>query len=117
MAKMAFEMPVKALTINPAVDFSEKRYRFVTLDSNGNGIIAPAGKAAIGVIQEPNNVNQPANVMFQGISFIVFDGTVASGAEVEVGTDGKAKTRSTGTLAGIAIVGGADGDIGCVLIK
>lgn len=117
MATRAYEMPVKCLTLVPAVDLTEARYTFVTADTNGNGIAATAGGPAVGILQEPNDVGQPAQVMFAGVSFVIFDGAVASGAAVEVGTGSKAKTHGTGTVVGIAMVGGADGDIGCVLLK
>ncbi len=117
MAIKAYEMPVKTLTGIPAVDFSSARYTFVNFNADGNIVAATAAGNAIGIIQEPNGIGQPAPVMFLGISFVIFDGAVASGADVEVGTGAKAKTHGTGTVVGTAVVGGADGDIGCVLLK
>jgi hypothetical protein len=123
MSVAAYEMPVKNLTLIPAVDLTAARYKFVFLDANGNGVLATAGGLTIGVLQEPNDVDQPARVMFSGISFIYLDGVVPNGSPVEVGANGKAKAHvvgtSTGTIVGIAVVGGSDaaGTIGSVLIK
>lgn len=117
----AYEMPVKSLTIVPAVDLTAQRYTFVHLNTDGKGVVATAKGESVGVLQEPNGVDQPANTMFAGISFVYFDGAVASGQEVEVGTGGKAKAHvpgtDTGIVKGICMVGGADGDIGCILLK
>ena len=112
----AYEMPFSRLTLVPAVDFKDKRYTLVTVNAEGKGISAVAGGAAVGVIQEPNNVNEPAQVITDGVSFVVLGGDVAAGAEVEVGADGKAITLATGKAVGICLVGGAAGDIGSILL-
>ena len=112
----AYEMPFNKLTINPAVDFKEKRYTFVTVNAEGNGVTPAAGAAAIGVIQEPNSINEPAQVIVGGVSFIVLGGTVTAGQAVEVGADGKAVAHDQGVKVGICLVGGESGDIGSVLI-
>lgn len=112
-----YEMPFKAITIVPDVDLTTHRYKFVTVKSNGKGILATAAGQAIGILQDPCNVDEPANTMIHGVSFVIFEGAVASGDEIEVGTDGKAKKLAAGKSVGICMVGGADGDIGSVLIK
>lgn len=113
----AFEQPWKTLTGVPAVDFATKRYTAVTYDTAGKVVTPAVGKNIIGVIQEPNNVDEPAQVVAQGFSFAIFGGTVATGADVEVGADGTFVTATTGTVVGIAAVGGVAGDIGTVLLK
>ena len=113
----AFQQPYKSMTVIPGVDLQAHRHKFVHLNANGKGILAAAGGATVGILQEPNDVDQPANVMIDGISFVYFDGAVAPGDEVEVGLEGRAKKLSTGKKAGICIVGGADGEVGSVLIK
>jgi hypothetical protein len=56
------------------------------------------------------------NVMFAGVSFVVYSGTVPCGANLEVGLLGKYRVQTTGMLQGIALVAGVDGDTGCMLI-
>jgi hypothetical protein len=113
----AFEQIWKSATGNPAVDFTGKRYTFVTYDSSGNLVNSSAAGLAIGVIQEPNKQNEPAQVAVHGFSFIQLGGTVAIGAEVEVGSNGAAVTLASGKSVGICVVGGGSGDIGTVLLK
>lgn len=117
MAKRAFEIAWRHITGNPAVNFNGKRYTFVNYDADGNVVPATAGGATIGVIQEPNDVNQPAQIMALGFSFVVLGGTVAPGDEIEVGTDGKAVKLASGKSVGICAVGGNAGDMGTVLLK
>jgi hypothetical protein len=104
---------VNAITVRAIVNIANAADLVLTLKSADD----TAGANAVGVCQEPQNVNQPMNVMFAGISFIKLGGTVASGAEVEVGAGGTAVTKASGVSQGICLVGGASGDIGCFLIK
>lgn len=129
----AFEQPFKYITGIPAVDFTEKRYYGVKFNTDGNIVLAGAGDPIVGVIQEPNDIDEPAQVMQSGITFAVFGGIVADGAEVSMDANGKFVAASTATftdkttadhilttskVVGIAVVGaGADLDIGCVLLK
>ena len=113
----AYEQVWKSITGVPGENFANKRYTFVNLDSSEKLVTASAGEIAIGVIQEPNNVGEPAQVVVHGVSFVQLGGTVAAGAEVEVGADGTAVALATGKAVGICVVGGGAGDIGSVLLK
>ncbi|MNU72330.1 hypothetical protein D3C71_617860 [compost metagenome] len=117
MARPAFEQPWKNITGNPAIDFTTKRYTFVNYNANGDVTTAAAAGTAIGIIQEPNKINEPAQVMVHGVSFVVLGGTVAGGEEVEIGADGKMVKLAAGKAVGICAVGGVSGDIGSVLLK
>lgn len=118
MARRAFELPVKAVTMVPEIDFSSLRYTACACSTTGGAISAVALGNVVGIVQEPQNIGQPMNVMFAGVSFCVFNGTVATGAEVEVSAvAGRLRTKTTGVTIGIVLAGGADGDIGCVLLK
>lgn len=114
---MAYEMPFKSITLVPKVDMTANRYAFVTVDATGKAVIATAAGNAIGALQDPNNIDQPANVMVSGVTFAVADGTIAAGDVIEVGALGKAKKHSSGTVVGIALVGGASGAVVSVLLK
>ncbi|MNM08211.1 hypothetical protein D3C81_182770 [compost metagenome] len=117
MARPAFEQSWKNITGNPAIDFKDKRYTFVNYNANGDVIAATAAGTAIGIIQEPNNINEPAQVMVHGVSFVLLGGTVAGGDEVEIGAGGEMVKATTGKVVGICAVGGVSGDIGSVLLK
>jgi hypothetical protein len=114
----AFKQVWKSLTGVPAVSFADKRYTFVNYDANGKIVTATAAGVSVGIIEEPNGIDEPAQVIASGFSFVVFGGAVASGQEVEVGANGRAVVLAGGRSAGIAAVGGAAaGDIGTVLLK
>lgn len=129
-----YEMPLSTMTIVPGEDLTGKRYRFVTVDKSGKGIVAEAGGATVGVLQEPCSVDQPAKVMTYGISMVEIEGSLEAGALVAVGTDGKAKAAVEGAgavgtdgeaqaavegagVVGVCVVGGSDGNLGSVLLK
>ena len=113
----AYEMPFKRITLIPKVDLTAKRYCAVTVDSTGKAILPAAKAAIVGILQEPNNVDQPAQVMVSGVSFVILKGAVAAGAEVEVTADGTVQTLTDGKAVGICLVGGADGAIGSILLN
>lgn len=122
----AFEQPRTSITLVPATSFKDKRYTFVTVDTNGNMVTPAAGADVAGVLQTPGIATEPCNVMTDGVSFIVLGGTVAAGDPISTDATGKAvkatMDTTTTTLAktavvGMALVGGSSGDIGCVLLK
>lgn len=128
----AYEYPIRYLTGNPAADFTNKRYTAVKFDANGDIVPCGAGERAIGIIQEPNNVGEPAQVMIEGISFAVLGGTVAPNDEVSVDANGHIVKASTATFSdtgatahtlnttaviGVCVVGGNAGEIGSILLK
>lgn len=113
----AYEMKFRNLTLVPAEDFKDKRYTFVAPNADGKGVTPAAGAIAVGVIQEPNNVEEPAQVTVAGVSFIQIGAALVAGQEVEVGPAGKAIPLATGRSVGICMVGGSEGDLGSVLLK
>jgi hypothetical protein len=117
MAKKAFKQIWKSITGTPAVDLAGKRYHFVNFDANGDINIPAAGGVAVGVLEEPNKVGEPAQVVASGFSYIILGGTVAAGAEVQADAAGAAVALTTGKSLGILAVGGVAGDIGTVLLK
>lgn len=117
MAIKAYEIPGKSITLVPTDSFEGKRYTLVTVGTNGELVTATAAGNAVGVLQTPGIAGEPCRVMIDGVSFVKLGGTVANGAAVEVGPNGTVVTADTGKVVGIALVGGAANDIGCILIK
>jgi hypothetical protein len=113
----AYEMPFKAITLVPSVSFVDKRYLFATIDNTGEAVICGAGAKAVGVMQDPNDVGQPSNVMVSGVSFVVIGAPLAAGQEVQSDADGKAIPLAAGRPNGICVVGsGAINDIASILV-
>lgn len=113
-----FEQPFKNITIVAGADLTEKRYRFVNFDpATGKGVIATAAAHSIGVLQQPGALDTVLPVANQGIVFFHCEDAIKPGENIEVGTDGKGKKATTGTVVAICVVGGAAGEIGCCLLK
>jgi hypothetical protein len=131
MAQRAYEMPFKNITVTKpaATDFSAARYKFVTINSSGEAVLAGAGIVPIGVLQQPGEVDKgPMDLpaMVAGVSFIIIGtGGLASGDDVSTGASGVAVKATAAVLAttlatpvvGKCMVGGAAGEIGCILLK
>lgn len=110
----AYEQPGRSITLVPDADFSTKRYLFVSPDATHGMAITTAGKMPVGVLQTPGVAGEPCNVMTTGVSFIVLGGTVAVGDLVECDANGAGIKNNTGVARGIALAGGAAGQIGCI---
>lgn len=119
MAK-AFKQVWKSITGVPAADLATKRYTFVKYDANGKIVSAGAGQRVIGVLEEPNDVDQPAQVVAQGFMYVKLGADLSAGAEVMSDANGAAiaydSSVATNRYVGVLAVGGASGDIGTVLL-
>lgn len=113
----AYTQPWKSITGVPAENFATKRYTAVTFNADGKVVSATADGQAVGIIYEPNNIDEPAQVVAQGFAYCVFGGTVATGDALSVGTGGKLVKATSGVVIGIAAVGGTADSIGTVLLK
>lgn len=127
----AYEMPFKSITVTKpaATDFSAARWKFVTINSSGDAVLSGAGEVPIGVLQQPGEKDKgpmelPA--MVAGVSYIVIGtGGLAMGDNVSTGAAGVAVKATAAVLAttlatpvvGKCLVGGAAGELGCLLLK
>jgi hypothetical protein len=73
------------------------------------GAVATAGGAALGAttIDAASGASMSVDVM--GTTILVADGAITDGAELEVGTAGKAKVKNTGRIVAIALQAAASG--------
>lgn len=112
----AYDQVWKSITGIPAANLTGKRYHAVSYNADGNIAVTAAGKSSVGVLYEDCNVGQPAQVVASGFAFGKLGGTVATGAEVEVGTDGKFITLASGSKVGTCAVGGSADQIGTIFL-
>ena len=97
------------------------RARFVSVDSNGNGVQATADTQVIGasmnlVTAEEVTAGDRIVEIADGIVMVEAGATIAAGAAVYSDADGKA--AATGTIvAGVAITGGTAGELVAVKCK
>lgn len=100
----AYEIPNLRFSLPAGADIP--RRRFVGVNSSGEGVIATAAGSAIGV-----SMNQAADgevlEIADGIVMVEAGGAITAGAGIEVGTDGKAVTNTSGIGIGIALTGAA----------
>lgn len=122
MAKAAYKQVWKSVTGVPAVDFKGKRYTGVQYNADGDIIPATEGSPIVGILEEPNNIGEPAQVVAHGFMFAILGAEVTAGQAVMTDANGKfvpyaAAAEGTNHIAGIAHVGGALDEIGTVLLK
>lgn len=80
--------------------------RFVKLDSNGNGIQATNGDAAVGVSTVNATVDQVLEVS-DGIAIVEAGGAVTPNDVIQSDASGRAITRTSGIALGVAITSAA----------
>lgn len=89
--------------------------RFVRISGNraagGNLSVAHATAAAraFGVARHDATTGELVSIARGGVVKVTTGAAIAAGADVEVGTDGKAITKSAGVAVGFAITGAASG--------
>lgn len=118
---MSRESTLTSLSIPAAGDLSSSQYRVIDVNASGlAAVVAAAGAKNVGILQnKPNAAGRAAAVAVNGVSKIVFGGTVAAGAEVVSDATGAGIAQSAAAqfVIGTAVRGGSAGQIGEVLIK
>lgn len=98
------------------------QYRFVKVTgANTAGLATTAsGEVVVGVLQnKPQEENAAATVAISGVSLVEAGGNVSAGAAVKTNNVGKAVTGTVGTdtILGVALKGGASGQVIPVLLR
>lgn len=116
---MAIEQNLVTITRAAGADLSSSQYKFVESNSSGTATVCgTAGEYALGVLQNDPTSGNAATIAVSGISKVVLGDTVAINVEVSTDASGRAIPATTGhKIVGIAIVGGAVGNIGSVLLR
>lgn len=115
---MATENPGKLFSATAGADLSAKQFCFVKVSAARTVVAAGNGERAIGVLQDKPTSGKIGAVMLDGISKILFGGTVAAGDLISADANGAAVVPATGEAAlGICLVGGAAGEVGEGILK
>jgi hypothetical protein len=117
---MAHETALQSFSAAAGADLSALQYTFVTLNSSGQVVAAAANSLAAGVLQNNPVSGEAANVAIGGETKIKLGATLAAGAIVEVGATGGKAAAAAGTgsyVMGILTLGGADNEIGSMVIR
>ena len=101
----AYEIPDLRYSLPAGEDIP--RRRFVSVNSSSEGVLATAAGSIIGVSMNEADDGEVLEIA-DGIVMVEAEDVIAAGADIQVGTDGKAITKTTGVGVGIAITGAAD---------
>jgi hypothetical protein len=114
---MSFDQIKHSVTLEAAADLSTKQYHAVSVNSSGKAALCDADDYVAGILQNNPGSGRAATVTYNGVSKVKLGGTVAAGARVTVNASGQIVAATTGdSVLGIALAGGASGEIGTVLI-
>lgn len=101
----AYEIPGLRFSLPAGADVAMRR--FVAVNSLSKGVYATAAGSTIGV-----SMNEAADgevlEIADGIVMVEAQAAIAAGADVQVGTNGKAVAKTTGVGVGVAITGAAN---------
>lgn len=103
----AYEIPNLRFSLPAGEDVP--RRRFVGVKATGEGVIATAAGSAIGVSMNQAAAGEVLEIA-DGIVMVEAGGAITPGAGIEVGTNGKAVTNTSGIGIGIALTGAAGAD-------
>jgi len=113
---MAVEFPGKVVTSPAGADLSTSQFRFVTINGNGQAVIASTGAPVFGVLQNKPKLGQAASIMVDGISKMVAPAsTLSAGDLVAVGANGQPAPLAAGNYAVGRVVRGSSGGAGRIL--
>lgn len=107
--------PGSDITGQATADVTARRFLRISGNRTAKGVIAVAHATAAGRVcgvSGDTALNGELVLVVRGNSrcvWITADGAITAGAEVEVGTAGKAKAKASGVAVGYAINGAADG--------
>lgn len=113
----AYEIPGQRIAFKAGADLTDKVYKALTMDTNGNVVVAGADAVIVGALQREAKSGEPSTVMINGITFGYLGGTVAYGAKVSTDADGNYVTATTGPVVGVCVFGGDAGDLSSILLK
>jgi len=112
MTTTATHINRQAFTAPADVDLSTKQYYALSINSDGEAVVAGAASVKPYILgNKPSVAGQPAEVIYSGVCPVVCGGSVTAGNSVKTDSDGKIVAASTGNSAiGIALTSGASGE-------
>ena len=116
---MALQEVLVSITVEAGGDLSAGQFHFVDVATDGQvDLVASAGGKAIGVLQnDPSAAGRAATVTVAGVSKVVAGATIAAGNKIQSTATGTADVAAVGDhVLGIAMTGGASGDVISVLL-
>jgi hypothetical protein len=105
-------------TLPTVTNLSAKQYFAVSMDSNGNAVLATAAKNCAGFLQNTpdGSTDTAATVGIRGKTRAAITDTIAIGAPLEIASGGTLVNHASGTVVAIAEEAGATGEVISVTI-
>jgi hypothetical protein len=100
----AYEIPNLRFSLPAGEDIA--RRRFISVNSSSEGVIATAAGSAIGVSMNQAAKGEVLDIA-DGIVMVEAGAAITAGSSIEVGSNGKAVTNTSGVGIGIALTGAA----------
>lgn len=100
----AYEIPNLCFSLPAGEDIA--RWRFVSVNSSSEGVIATEASSAIGVSMNQAAEGEVLDIA-DGIVMVEAGAAITAGSSIEVGPNGKAVTNTSGVGIGIALTGAA----------
>ena len=112
---MSTENLVSSVPLPVAADYSSTgQYLFVDINSSGQAVlVAGQGLNAYGILQDnPSAAGRVGRIAIGGMIKVMAGATIAAGAQLCAGADGRAEVAiASDVVLGKAVSGGADGEI------
>lgn len=108
----------EVITLPTVTDLHAKQYYAVSMDTNGNAVLATATKNCYGFLQNTpdGSTDTAATVGVRGKTRAAITDTIAIGAPLEIASGGTLVNHSSGTVVAIANEAGATGQVITVTI-
>jgi hypothetical protein len=108
---MSYNEKKRSITLLAGADLSASQFLFGNINASGQLIVAVAATAADGVIDGAGTLGQSVPMAVEGVVEVRLGATLAAGATVASGADGRAVTAAAGAQLGKLLAGGVADDI------
>lgn len=108
---MSYHEKKRTISLPAGADLSASQFLFGNINASGQLIVAAAATAADGVIDGTGTTGQAVPLAVEGVVEVRLGATLAAGATVASGADGRAVTAAAGAQLGKLIQGGATDDV------
>lgn len=110
---MSTSLIFNTISLPTTTNLSAKQYYCVSMDTNGNAVLATAAKNIWGILQNTpdGSTDTSATIAVAGLSRAAITDTIAVGAPLEVTSGGTLVNHASGTVVAIAMQAGATGQV------
>jgi len=108
---MSYNEKKRTISLIAAADLSASQFLFGNINASGQLAVATAATAADGVIDGAALAGQAVPLAVEGVVEVRLGATLAAGATVASGADGRAVSAAAGAQLGKLLAGGVADDV------